>query len=64
MRQRKSTRYAVLRGAFETSEELADVIGKSRTYVLNRMNGTLEFTIKDKKKINEYSGIKVEEIVA
>lgn len=63
MRRRKSTRYPLLREIFETTEELADVIGKSRTYVLNRMNGDYVFSIKDKQKICDYAGISQEEIV-
>lgn len=64
MRHRKSTRYPLLRELFETADELATVLGKSRTYVLNRMNGEYTFTARDKQKISAYAGIAQEDIVA
>ena len=64
MRQVKSKKYPLLREEFSTYEEVAQVLGKSRTYVCNRMNGELSFTYQDKVKIAEHIGRHVEEVVA
>lgn len=48
--------YPVLRREFENSQEICDVINKSPSYVLTRLNGKNDFSHRDKVLIVKYLG--------
>ena len=63
MKKKKSTNYPVIRENFGNMQEVADVLGRSLTYVANRMTRELTFSYADRKKLAEYLGIDVKEII-
>lgn len=62
MKKKKSTYYPILRENFGNMQEVADVLGRSLTYVANRMTREMTFSYADRKKLAEYLGIEIKEV--
>lgn len=58
----KTVYFPLIRRFFESTEELAELIGRSRNYTTQRMNGHKEFNKCEKIAIAQAMGVEVADI--
>lgn len=59
MISKRYSTYSLLRREYTNSDEMADTINRSRSYVASRLSGQAYFTARDKKLLLEHINVEV-----